>query len=175
MDRLWEHMRNHIGNAPSSVDSPENILNFPHGAPPSARYDTTATLDLVSQAAEAVRSIQDHARESEARASSLAQKAIDQLHLAEARIQSAEAARRVAEENLYKMGARLEEAENELMRTTSRIAATEAQLASAEERMKATEVRAIQAEKAFKQIELAIHKQLLGLDRNVTRRSASAA
>jgi hypothetical protein len=73
------------------------------------------------------------------------------------------------------MSARLEDAKNELMRAASRIATTEAQLASAEERIRATEVRAIQAEKAFKQIEQAIRKQLLGLEANITRRSANAA
>jgi hypothetical protein len=37
---LREQMRNHVRN-PAAIDSPGNILNFPHGAPRSARYDAT--------------------------------------------------------------------------------------------------------------------------------------
>jgi hypothetical protein len=115
MDWLREQMRDRVRNQ-DAIDSPENILNFPHSAPWSARYDATAALDLVSQAAATVRSIQDRATESEACARSLAEKAIEKLQLAETRIQSAEAARRVAEENLHQMSAQLEDAKNELIR-----------------------------------------------------------
>jgi hypothetical protein len=65
MDWLREQMRDHVRN-PAAIDSPENILSFPHSAPRPARYDATAALDLVSQAAATVRSIQDRASESEA-------------------------------------------------------------------------------------------------------------
>jgi chromosome segregation ATPase len=175
MDWLRGHMRDQIHDNMASIDSSENVLNFTGRACRSPRYDPTAALDLVGQAAEAFRSIQDRADETEARARSLARKAVENLQLAEARVQAAETARRAAEEELRKMSARLADAENELGRNVSRIASAEAQLGSAEEQVRAIEARAIRAEQAFKQLEQAIRKQLLGLESRLNTRSASAA
>jgi chromosome segregation ATPase len=174
MHSLEQHMRDCIRNS-ASIDSTENLLRFPRGGAGSSQYDSTgAALRLVSQVAESIRNIQDRANESEARTKTMAEKAVEQLHLADARIQSAEEARRVAEENLYKISIRLEEAETELIRTISRIATADAQLSSAEDRLRASDMRATNAEKAFKQLEQAIHAQLVGINRGLTRQSAGA-
>jgi chromosome segregation ATPase len=174
MNWLREHMRDHVTPAPS-VDSPENILTFPGGPAAPSRCDAPAALDLVSQAAEAMKCIHDHAVETEARAKALAESAIEKLHGAEARVQSAEAARSAIEEALSKLRAKLQEAERELTRTQARCVAAEKQLADAEQRVRAAEIRAIDAEKAVNQVEDAVRVQLVGLQRNLIRGSARAA
>jgi chromosome segregation ATPase len=171
MDWLGRHMRDFIGDS-DSIDSPQNILSFP-GAP--TRYDGSTALDLVSQTTEMIRGIQDRALETETRAKTLVERAIEKLRLTEARIKSVETARVAAEESLYKVSAKLHEAERELARTQSRIANAEIQLTNAEQRMRAAEVRAINSDKAVKQIEQAIVNQLVGLETGLTRRSANAA
>ena len=166
-------MRDHVTSA-ASGESWENILNFPGGASP-AQHDASAALDLVSQAAEVIRGIQDRAIDSENRAKALAESAIEKLQVAEARIQSAEAARSAALESLSKLRVRLQDAERELTRTQSRIATAEIQLANAEQRVSAAEARAINAEKAVNHVEDAIRTQLIGLQKNLTKGSARAA
>jgi len=174
MNWLREHMRDHIANS-ASIDSPENILKFPRDAPASSRNGASAALGLVAQAAEVIRSIEDRAVLTEARAKNLAESAIEKLKFAEARIQSAETARRAAEEVLRKVSAQLEVAEEERNRTRSLIAAATAQLTNAEQRMREAEMRAINAEKALQKIEHAIRTQIVGLARDLARKSAAAA
>jgi chromosome segregation ATPase len=174
MNWLREHMRDQLANAASNALG-QNILSFPGDTPAVSRHDTSSALDLVSEAAEVIRGIQHRAAESEVRAKALAECALEKLQLAEARIQSAEAARGLAQETLSKLSARLQEAERELTRTQSRIAAAENQLANAERQVRAAETRAINAEKAVNQIEDAIRTQLVGLQRDLTRRSTRAA
>jgi chromosome segregation ATPase len=175
MDWLRKHMRNHVASPASVDDSGENISSFPGAAAAPSRDYTSAALDIVSQAADVIRGIQDHAVESETRARALAESAIEKLRLAAARVQSAEAARSAAEETLSQLSARLEGADRELTRTQSRNAAAEVQLTNVEQRVKAAEARALSAEKAVNQIENAIRTQLVGLHRNLTRGSARAA
>jgi chromosome segregation ATPase len=169
MNWLREHMRDQLRHASSGPG--RNILDFPADTPATSRYDTSSALDLVSQAAEVIRDIQDRATESEARAKALAESAIEKLQLAEARIHSAEAARGLAQGTLSKLSARLHEAEQELARTQSRIAAADAQL----EHMRAAETRAFNSEKALNQIEDAIRTQLVGLKRSLPGSSVRAA
>jgi chromosome segregation ATPase len=174
MDWLGQHMRNHLGNS-ASAELRQNVLSFPGDVSDGSRRDTSAALDLVSQAAAAIRGIQDRAADSEARAKTLAQNAIEKLQLAETRISAAEAGRDLAQEALSRLNMRLEEAEREVARTRSRIAAAEAELADAENHMRAAEARAINAEKAVTQIEDAIRTQLVGLHRNLTGQPFRAA
>jgi hypothetical protein len=77
MNWLGRHMRDFIGGS-DSADSPQNILSFP-GAP--TRYDGSAALDLVSQATEKIRGIQDRAFETEISAKTLVKRAIEKLRL----------------------------------------------------------------------------------------------
>jgi chromosome segregation ATPase len=174
MNWLREHMRDHSATA-APVDARQNIVDFPAATSVPSRHDALAALDLVSQAAEAIRGMQDRAAESETRARALAESAIEKLQLADARVQSAEAARSAAQEAISKLSTRLQEAERELTRTQAQIAAAETQLENAEQRMRAAETRAVNAEKAVNQIEDAIRTQLIGLQKNLTRGSARAA
>jgi hypothetical protein len=174
MNWLREHGR---GAAPKAAanSAPENILDFPRVAGVLPGHDAPTAVDLVSQAAEVIRDIQDRAVESENRARALAESAIEKLQLAEARIREAEGARREAEENLAKLGARLQEAERKLAGAHARNSAVETQLASTQQRLGAAEARAVKAEKAVHQIEDAIRTQLVGLQRNLIKRPATAA
>jgi chromosome segregation ATPase len=164
MHRLREHMRDHNSKGPA-IDS-GNLVKFTERF--SASSDsTTAIFDLVSEAAEAMRTRQDRATQSEARAELLAEQAMEKLRFAEARIQSAETARRVAEENLQRVNERLEDA-------ASRTRTTEAELARAAEHIKVVEARAFHAERAFSQLDQAIRAQLIGLGKSLAIRSANA-
>ena len=174
MKWLREHMREHSSSA-ASIEPAQNILDFPRRLPLAPGHEAPAALDLVSEAAEVIRGIQDRAFETETRARALAESAIEKLTLADARIQSAEAELNAVREALSKVSARLQEAEQEVAKARSRIATVEAQLANAQQSMAVVETRAITAENAVGQIEAAIRTQLLGLQKNLIRRSASAA
>lgn len=174
MDWLGQRVRDHLGNTASN-ELRQNVLTFPGDTPAALRSDSSAALDLVSQAAEMIGSIQDRAAEMEARAKALADSALKKLQRAETLIHTAEAERDRAQDALSKLGVRLEEAERDLTRTQSQIATAEAQLADAERYAKTVATRALNAEKALNQIEDAIRTQLLGLHNNLTRGSVRAA
>jgi hypothetical protein len=70
-----------------SVSRDENVLSF---APSSAPDCGTTALNLVYQAAEVFSSMEDRARETEARAQSLCKSAVERLKLAGKRIETAE-------------------------------------------------------------------------------------
>jgi chromosome segregation ATPase len=174
MDWLGPHRRNHLANA-ASAEFRQNVLSFPGDIPGASHRDISAALDLVSQAAAAIRGLQGRAADSEARAKALAENAIEKLELAETRISAAEAGRDLAQQALSTRSTRLEEAEREVARTRTRIITAEAELANAEQHMRAAEARAINAEKAVTQIEDAIRTQLVGLHRNLTAQPFRAA
>jgi chromosome segregation ATPase len=174
MNWLREHMRDQLMNA-ASTDARQNVANFPGNAAAVSQSGTSSALDLVSEAAGVIRGIRERAAESEARATALAESALEKLQVAVSRIQSAEAARDAAQETISKLTSKLQEAGQELARTQSRIVATERRLADAERQIQAAETRAVNAEKAVTQIEDAIRTQLVGLQKNLTARSMRAA
>jgi chromosome segregation ATPase len=173
MNWLREHMREQVAKAPSG-DHAENVVHFrADTAPP--HNDPSTALDLVAQAASVIRGIEERAAESEARARSLAQAAVEKLERAEIRISDAETARIHAEDTLVRLSARLQEAERELARTQARLVAAENRLASAEHQLHAAESRASHADNAVNQIEDAIRAQIMGLQRNLVARNRNAA
>jgi chromosome segregation ATPase len=173
MNWLREHMRDELAKAPSGGHA-QNVVHFPADAAPP-RNDPSTALDLVSQAASVIRGIEERAAESEARARSLAQAAVEKLERAEIRISDAETARIHAEDTLVRLSARLQEAERELARTQSRLVAAENRLAEAEHQLRAAEARASHADNAVGQIEDAIRAQIMGLQRNLAARAKNAA
>src|SRR5258706_6984571 len=121
--------------------------------PSSPDLGATA-LNLVYQAAEVLSSMEDHARETEARAHSICKSAAESLNLAEKRIEAAERARREADRKLLEASRALEQAQ-------SRIEAAEDQLTAVEFRAQAAEAEAREAKKALALIEDAIRRLLL--------------
>src|ERR1700751_2969228 len=102
-------------NSRASVGRDENVLGFP---PASAPDKGAAALDLVYQAADVFRSMEKHARETEARAQSLCTNALERLRLAEMRAEAAERAQRevtiTAERRLQDSGRAVEQARSSI-------------------------------------------------------------
>ncbi len=180
-DWLQEHMRDHIANS-SALESPENVLSF--RCPPNSETDPgAAALNLVYQAAEHIRDVDDCAAERQDRAETLAKQAIEMLKIAEARVRSAESARLAAEAEIKEFSDRVEkelsiklqEVEEAMEQTASRIAATEAQLSTTEQRARTADMRADEAENTLKRIEEAIRIQILEKMPYNARRTAIAA
>jgi hypothetical protein len=170
---LREHMRDHIANT-SVVDSAENIFSF-RRPPYSAKNPGAAALDLVYQAAELIRNVDDHAAERQARAETLAKQAIEELKIAHARVRSAESERRAAEAEIKELSVRVQEVEKAMERATSHMATAETQLSAAEQRTRTSEMRANEAENALRRIEEAIRTRILGKIPGDSRRAATAA
>ena len=180
-DWLQENMRDHIANS-SALESPENVLSF--RCPPNSETDPgAAALNLVYQAAEHIRDVDDCPAERQDRAETLAKQAIEMLEIAEARVRSAESARLAAEAEIKEFSDRVEkelsiklqEVEEAMEQTASRIAATEAQLSTAEQRARTADMRADEAENTLKRIEEAILIQILEKMPYNARRTAIAA
>jgi chromosome condensin MukBEF complex kleisin-like MukF subunit len=132
-----------------------NVLSF---AEPSVPDSGTTALNLVYQAAEVFRSMEDHARETEARAQSLCKSALERLKLAEKRTEAAERARR---ELITEAECKLQDASRALRQTQSRIEAAEDRLTAAEFRAQAAEAEAREARQALALVEEAIRRRLL--------------
>ena len=128
----------------------------------------TTTLNLVYQAAEVFSSMEDYARETEARAQSICKSAAESINLAEKRIEAAERARREADCKLLEACRALEQAQ-------SRIEAAEDQLTTVEFRAQAAEAEAREAKKALALIEDAIRRRLLRASPDSLSESAVSA
>src|SRR5271169_1220327 len=97
--------------ANSAVGSAENILRL--RCPPNSETSPgAAVLNLICQAADLVRGIDDDAAERQARAETLAKQAIEKLEIAEARARSAESGRLAAEAETKEFSDRLQKVEN---------------------------------------------------------------
>ncbi len=136
------------------VGRSENVLNFARSAPDCG----TTALNLVYQAADVFRGMEDHAREIEARAQSLCKGAIDRIAGAEKRVETADRARR---EIITEADARLHEASRALKQAQSRILAVEDKLTAAEFRAQAAEAETREARQALALVEEAIRRRLL--------------
>jgi len=139
----------------ASVGRGENVLGFS----PAAAADKGATaLDLVYQAADVFRSMEDHARETEARAQSLCTNALERLRLAEVRADAAERAQR---DFIVTAERKLQDACRALQQAQSCIEAQKDKLTAAELRAEVAEAEARQAKEALGLVEEAIRKRLL--------------
>src|ERR1700730_3681760 len=142
-------------NPGASFGRNENVLTY---ARASASDCGTTALNLVYQAAEVFSSMEEHAREIEARAQSLCKGAAERLKLAEKRIEAAERARR---EIITEADCKLQDASRALKQAQSRIEATEDQLTAVEFRAQAAEAEAREAKQKLALIEEAIRRRLL--------------
>ena len=142
-------------NRRASVGRSENVLGF---APLSKEASGTTALNLVYQAVEVFSDMEDHARETEARAQSLCKSAAEKLKVAEIRIEAAERARR---EIIIEAECTLQDASRALMQAQARMEATEEKLTAAEVRAQAAEAEAREAKQSLALVEEAIRKRLL--------------
>jgi hypothetical protein len=153
----------------ASVWRDENVL----GLAPSLAPDKGATaLDLVYQAADVFRGMEEHARETEARAQSLCTGALERLRLAEVR---AEAAERAQREFINTAERKLHDACRALQQAQSCIEAQKDKLTAAELRAEVAEAEARQAKEALALVEEAIRKRLLCANPDVDSRLTAVA
>ena len=141
-------------NLRASVRRDDNVFDFPRISTSNA----ATALDLVYQAADVFRNMEDHARETEARAQSLCKGATEKLRRAETRVEAAEQAQReltIAAEH------KLQDASRALKQAQSRIEAQQDQLAAFEFRAHAAEAEAREAKQALALVEEAIRRRLL--------------
>jgi hypothetical protein len=164
---LREHMRDHLANH-RAPDSAENVLSFRY-PPNSVSNPGAAALEVVYQAAELIRDVDNYAAERQTRAETLAKQAIEKLKNAHECVRNAESRTLAAEAKIKEFSDRVEkefsvrvrEIEEGMERAASRMAATEAQLSNAEQRARNAEMRAVEAEKALKHIEETIRTRIL--------------
>jgi|GraSoi2013_115cm_1033766.scaffolds.fasta_scaffold145827_2 chromosome condensin MukBEF complex kleisin-like MukF subunit len=142
-------------NLRGSVGRDENVLSF---ARPSVPDSGATALNLIYQAAEVFRSIEDHARETEARAQSLCTSAAERIRFAEMRTEAAERAQR---EIITEAECKLQDASRALNQAQSRIEAAEDRLTAVEFRAQAAEAEAREARQALALVEEAIRRRLL--------------
>jgi hypothetical protein len=137
------------GKLRASVWNDENTSTTDRGA---------VALDLVYQAADVFRAMEEKARATEARAKSLCDSAIDKVRRAEAR---AEAAERDQRSVLLNAEEKLRDASKALEQAKSRLEAKEDQMIAIEFRAQAAEAEAREARQALALVEEAIRRRLL--------------
>jgi hypothetical protein len=142
-------------NPRASAVRNENVLSF---ARPSAPDCGVAALNLVYQAAEIFTGMEDHARETEARAQSLCKSAADRLKLAERRTEAAE---RERWQTVIEVDCKLQDASRALKQAQLRLAASEDRLTALEFRAQAAELEAREAKQTLALVEEAIRRRLL--------------
>jgi hypothetical protein len=142
-------------NRRPSADRSEGVLSFTRHAAPA--YGATA-LSLVYEAAEVISSIEDHARETEARAQAMCKTAGERLQHAEKRTETAERSRR---EIIADAGCKLQDASRALTQAEWRITAAEDKATAAEVRAQIAEAEAREAKQALALVEEAIRRRLL--------------
>jgi hypothetical protein len=140
--------------SPAGAD--ENIVRF--GSSTATRDFGASALDLVHQAAEIFKAMENHAREAEARAQSLCESLAGKLQLAEQRRDAAERARR---EVVNEFNGKLQDASRALQQAQSHIVRAEERTVAAEFRAQAVEAKLHKANQELAAVEEAIRKRLL--------------
>jgi chromosome segregation ATPase len=128
--------------------------------PRRATHNGSKALDLVHQAADVIRGIEEHAKETEAHCQGLVTRALDRLQIAEDRVKSLDTDRHMLDAELTQAKNRIKQLEIRLTRAESQLATTEAELSQTKQRAEA-------ADTALNVVEEAIRTQLL----TATRRS----
>jgi len=134
--------------------------NLPARQRPRSNDDATAALDLVSQAAAAIKELEKQSVQAVARAHSAANAVREKLQRAEDRGDRAEAALRTSEAEAAELTAALLQTRKDLEALQSRLAVKHADLVAMEQRAAAAEKRANDAEAAVQRIVDAIRTQL---------------
>ena len=137
--------------------SPTNE-NAPRAVPSRASDYSTTALDLVQQAAEVFSGMENHARETEARAQSMYKSFAEKLRRAEDERDAAEHARR---DVVREMNSKLHDVAKALQKAHARIAEAEDRATAAEFRAQAIQTQLHKANRELAAIEEAIRTRLL--------------
>jgi len=146
---IWDYRYKPSANANESV-----VGSVP---PPAKEYGTTA-LNLVHQAAEIFSDMENHARETEARAQALCKNLTEKLQLAERQRDASERARR---EVIDELNGKLAEVSRALQQAQARIVNAEDHATAAEFRAQAAETQLYKANQELAAVSEAIRKRLL--------------
>jgi len=141
-------------------DGHDNELSFSR-----ASDQGSVALDLVYQAAEVFRAMEDRARETEVRAQSMCKKAAERMRSAEQRAEMAERERR---ETIDEADRKLQDASRALKQIEARITVAEDYATAAEYRAQAAEVQAKKLLQELALVEDAIRRRLLSANPNAT-------
>jgi hypothetical protein len=152
-DDIWDYR--YRSSAPAAAE-PENIVSL--AAPPAPKKDGATALDLVHQAAEIFQGMEDHARETEARAQAVCDDLAEKLRLAEKQRDAAERARREVVEEL---NGKVQDVSRALQQAQSRIVGAEERTVAAEYRAQAAEAQLYRANQELAAVGEAIRKRLL--------------
>ena len=109
----------------------------------------STALELVCQAAEIIKNVDDRAADNRAMAEALAEKAVEALRTAQARARAAEAKQQATEADLKGLIAKVEDMERTIDQAISRAAVAEEQMSAAEKRARTAESALIRIEKAL--------------------------
>ena len=153
-DDIWDYR--YKSSAPAAAE-PESIVNLAPSAP-APREDGATALDLVHRAAEIFKGMENHARETEARAQSMCDSLAEKLRLAEQQRDAAERARR---EVVNELNGKLAEVSRALQQAQSRIVGAVERTVAAEYRAQAAEANLYRANQELAAVEEAIRKRLL--------------
>lgn len=169
---LHRHMRSHLSEkftrrGDCGADREGRAPTAPHN-------DGRGALELVDQAADLFRKIEDQAQEFETRARALAEGAIQKLQFAEDTIQTLRNDKATAEARIVQLHDELQELGEALKREKARVQAAENRLPGLEMRARTAEARAEECENTMSRIEEAIHRKLLR-EGSATNQSAAAA
>ena len=151
-DDIWDYR--YKSSAPAAAE-PETIVSL---APSATRDDGATALDLVHQAAEIFKGMENHARETEARAQAVCEDLAEKLRLAEKQRAAAERARR---EVVNELNDKLQDVSRALQQAQSRIVGAEERTVAAEFRAQAAEAKLYRANQELAAVEKAIRKRLL--------------
>jgi predicted phage tail protein len=152
--QLRDDIFDYRSKSPAGAD--ENIVRL---GPSAATNNLGASaLDLVHQAAEIFKGLENHAREAEARAQSLCESLAVKLQVAEKQRDAAERARR---EVVQEFNGKLQDASRALQQAQAHIVRAEERTIAAEFRAQAIEAKLHKANQELAAVEEAIRKRLL--------------
>jgi chromosome segregation ATPase len=127
---------------------------------PAASDDATAALALVSEAAEAIRKLEEQSAQAVSRAHSAANSVMEKLERTVARAERAESALRQAESEISELTASSLQQHKEIEMLQGCLSDREAELTALEQRLDSAERRAEEANAAVQRIVNAIRTQL---------------
>ena len=142
-------------------ESSERVFNFPGSTPSATSKGRVAALDLVSQAVEVIKGIENHANESEKYVRSIADKAIQRLQLAEGRIEELETELQSAQVCIREARVKIKESVESANFERSRLEAAERKMCQIEMRARTAEAQAKENANTVARIEEAIRVQIL--------------
>jgi hypothetical protein len=151
MDRLRQPRSDHIADIVSPI---EKVVSLRPGSSISVNNPGGAALRLVRQAAELLRSTEEHSVEVETRARALIDRAVDELKEAKKRVHCLEL-------DCNRLYALLAKAEDRALATEGALRESEARISAMEIQLSKAELRASEAEGLLTRVKDAIRNEIL--------------